>query len=281
MNVDETWAYRARRQDPLVAVEVLRTGTKRPLRVLVRFVSDEFEGREEWVPPARLKTPWRQVDAFIVKEKRWAAVADASLDGETAEDFATHLVFDELIDPELAELRYRTPGVAAIADVDRLARFLDIDAAELRGHPLAFEEDGALIVPWPITELIARRAAERDPDPLLRHVDKSEAEQRRKMMHGEYYRLSRRDPERYLEPEHFVETDEHPYNRPSRELVRQWCGADAVERRDELIELRKEVARLARLVEDATAALRRAGADSDAVSIERDLGVRVETLKDR
>ncbi|BAS11745.1 hypothetical protein AHiyo8_00480 [Arthrobacter sp. Hiyo8] len=52
MEPGESWAYRGRGVDPLVEVRVVRQGTQKPARVLVRFVSDEFEGKEEWVPPA-------------------------------------------------------------------------------------------------------------------------------------------------------------------------------------------------------------------------------------
>lgn len=48
----QRWGYRARSIDRLVEVEVLRVGTRRPLRVLIRLVDDEQEGREEWVLPA-------------------------------------------------------------------------------------------------------------------------------------------------------------------------------------------------------------------------------------
>jgi hypothetical protein len=49
----ESWAYRARQVDDVVAVEVMKLGTQRPARVLVRFVDERFEGRQKWVPPAR------------------------------------------------------------------------------------------------------------------------------------------------------------------------------------------------------------------------------------
>jgi hypothetical protein len=38
----EFWAYRVRRQDPLVQVAVVRLGVKTPQRILVRFVDDEW-----------------------------------------------------------------------------------------------------------------------------------------------------------------------------------------------------------------------------------------------
>lgn len=61
--VGEAWAYRARRQDPLVQVMVLKVGVKTPRRLLIRFVDDDFEGRQNWVPSARLKALWHDVDA--------------------------------------------------------------------------------------------------------------------------------------------------------------------------------------------------------------------------
>jgi hypothetical protein len=60
----ESWAYRARSVDDLVEVVVVRLGSQRPARILVRFVVDHFEGRQEWVPPSRLKVRWEAADEF-------------------------------------------------------------------------------------------------------------------------------------------------------------------------------------------------------------------------
>ncbi len=43
-----------------------------------------MEEREEWVPPARLKVAWADVDAFRAREAQWDAVLDLSLRGDTA-----------------------------------------------------------------------------------------------------------------------------------------------------------------------------------------------------
>lgn len=282
MEVGESWAYRARQSDPLVEVRVVRVGERRPVRVLVRFVGEEFEGREEWVPPARLKVAWSQADEFVAREARWAAVIAASPVRDTAEHYAASSVFDTLIDRELATLGYRDDsGVASIHDVEGLAQFLDVEVAKLRGDPLAFVDGGALVVPWTITERIVRRAIEREPEKVLRQVDKDEAEQREKMLHGEWWRSSVAGEFRHLEASYFVEADEEPYNRPCRELLRRWCRAEAVERHDELVELRKEVVRLAQLVRDAVATLRDAGQGEAAGRVERELGVSVEELRRR
>lgn len=71
MKPGKSRAYRARQVDPLVDVSVVRLGAQKPARVLVRFVDDEFEGREDWVPPARLKVPWSEVEEYRAREERW------------------------------------------------------------------------------------------------------------------------------------------------------------------------------------------------------------------
>ena len=78
MELDERWAYRARAVDELVEVEVVRFGTSRPSRVLFKFVAEVMEGREEWVPPARLKVIWAEVEQFRNREARWHAVSAES-----------------------------------------------------------------------------------------------------------------------------------------------------------------------------------------------------------
>ena len=52
----------------VVEVEVLKLGTQRSARVLVRYVDGRFEGRQEWVPPSRLKVRCAAVDTFRERE---------------------------------------------------------------------------------------------------------------------------------------------------------------------------------------------------------------------
>lgn len=89
---DEVWAYRARGVDPLTPVRVVRHGQNTPPRVLIHFVDEQMEGREEWVPPARLKVPWAEVDDFIAVEARWQAVYDLSPSNEDHEGRAAERV---------------------------------------------------------------------------------------------------------------------------------------------------------------------------------------------
>src|SRR5436305_4290521 len=95
MEIGEIWAYRARQQDALARVEILKIGTKRPPRVQVRFLDEQFEGRQDWVPPARLKTRWEDAEQWLAAERRWQAVMDASVHArESVEHKAAEFVFD-------------------------------------------------------------------------------------------------------------------------------------------------------------------------------------------
>jgi hypothetical protein len=60
---DEVWAYRARCGDAVTPVRVLRLGTKKPARLLVRSEHPAQEGHEQWVPPDRPKV-WENSDAI-------------------------------------------------------------------------------------------------------------------------------------------------------------------------------------------------------------------------
>jgi hypothetical protein len=208
MEPGENWAYRARAVDDLVEVKVLRLGTKKPPRVLVHFLDDHFEGREDWVPPARLKVIWSGVEEYVARERHWAAVSGAFPVADTAGEYAAGHVIEEYLDRELAGVQYGSAaGVCSIYDVAGLARFLDVDAAQLTSHPLAFSDGEALVVPWPITELIARRVAQRNPEPILRHVAKDETAYRYKLMHGEASPHSRNG---HIEADFFAEHIDAP-----------------------------------------------------------------------
>ena len=48
--------------DALAQVTVVRLCTQRLARVLVKFTDEAFEGRQEWMPTARLKAHWEHVN---------------------------------------------------------------------------------------------------------------------------------------------------------------------------------------------------------------------------
>lgn len=265
--IGERWAYRARANDPLVEVEVARIGVKKPTRLLVRFMDEEFEGLRDWVPPARLKVPWSDVEEYRAREARWDRVYASSPERESIEEEGAQKVFDLVIDDGHATLDYRSDGVTRIHDVGGLAAKLQIGPDLLRSNPASFDEDGDIIVPWPTTLLIAKRAAELDPQPILESVDRDEAKARREAVHG-WYTGGRNG--HWVEPEFCIQWDEG-HRKPVRAMLREWCGVEAVGLREELASLRYEVRRLTGIVEVAVDELRGASAARPADRIERAL----------
>lgn len=84
VEVGQSWAYRSRPGDALAQVTVIRLGTQRAARVLVTFTDEAFQGRQEWVPPGRLKARQELVDEFLAHEARWNRIP--ALPGETGQD---------------------------------------------------------------------------------------------------------------------------------------------------------------------------------------------------
>lgn len=279
MQPGERWGYRARANDAPVEVELLRIGTKRPLRVLVRFVEAEHEGLEHWVPPARLKAPWTEMSGWLAHEERWSRVCEASGQiYDCAEEHALHMVFDHLRPTgwTVASPGYnRTAGVLRIHDVEQLITTLDLERDVVLGHPLAFPEGTDWIVPWAVTEQVVQRLARLNASSLLTAVDAMETEAAHEAVWGRLY--GHGGEQRLAPPEWCAEHD--LTWRPARDLVRTWCGASAGHRHEELIALRAEVVRLGELIESAIAALRASGDDRRADALECDLGVPIAVLR--
>lgn len=273
LQIGESWAYRQKKNDPVTCVEVQRVGTSKPARVLVRFVGNEYEGRQEWVPPSRLKVRWAGVDEWRRRDNQWTALREASefIRGTTV-DLALNIVEDQLRDCVPAEFLYNSDsGIMRILDVDALIADLELDRDEVTGDPVSFlDTDGALVVPWRVTQKIVHRLTRKHADALMQKVETDEREAQQHNLWG------CRSGRSWISAEICAEVDEE--FSPARELVRQWCGAEAKDRYDELVALRAEVTRLGGLIERSIAALRRAGS-GEADLIERELGIPLEALQ--
>jgi hypothetical protein len=264
--VGEVWAYRARGQDPLVQVAVVRLGVKSPQRVLVRFVDDEFEGLQDWVPPARLKVPWNEVEEYVARERRWEEVLRPSLDASDTEESAVSTVFDLAIPKNLAELGWNAArGTIKIHDLAGLANLLEVSPAVLR-PPTSFEEDGDLISPWTVAIAAAQRAAEREPHKILADVEKDEATARRDSTYGHWLGRRRREQD-WIPPEVCQRVDAE-HGQPVRAILRGWCGADAVDLRAEIAALRNNASASSKVAAEAIELLRRHGHTRDANALE-------------
>lgn len=274
MEMGEEWAYRPSPKaigTPVHRVKIVRIGGPRRYgAVHVRFLDGEDADVQEWVNPSTLLVPWSQVEVFRADDEREASAAEASCTVRgSAELEAARVVFG-FVKPKNRVRLWRgkaDAGVLEIKDFDGTATWLGLDAQELRATPLLFENrNGLCIAPWSVTEIVARRLADKLADVVLEEMSRRHEalaqDQNQKFSWNR--RLS--DKERRAE-EALLKT------------LGEWCGQDKAERYDELVALRAEVIRLGELVEKATKELRQRGHHVIAATIERDLGVHIATLR--
>ncbi|WP_127361678.1 PE-PGRS family protein [Actinacidiphila soli] len=276
MEIGESWAYRARAKDwggAVSRVEVVRLGGPRNSgRVHVRFLEGEETGLQEWVAADCLLAPWPDVEVFRTDDAAELALAEASREVRgTAAFEAARLVLGFVRPKKSVRLRrgVADAGVLEIARLDGTAALLELDLVDLRADPMLYESqkrNGLCLVGWPVTERIARRAAERFADEILPETESRQQALAEERAQSAWQSWQRRD-DRKLDAEQAV-----------LRTVREWCGEERADRYDELIALRAEVLRLGKLVERAVRALRDRGHGVTASTIERDLGVDISSL---
>lgn len=275
----ERWAYRQNGPKPLEEIEVLKIGVKKPPRVLVRWVRPEAEGREEWVPPGRLKCLWSEVDDLRAKESKWAAVVAPSEAMTVLERKTAWIVFAETIPEAIADIAYSRPeGIGYINDEDMLAELLDMNVSAFHAHEAVYREDDRLIVPWPITEAIILRAAQKYSLKIKAYVESHEAKIEEELLHGYTSEWEKGKP-RYVSPEVLRARSWGDEERQILNQLRSWCGGETVLAWDELDALRKEVVRLGELLDDTITVLARAGLAEEAERLQGRVGVPAATLR--
>jgi hypothetical protein len=257
---------------------VLRIGKERPLRAKVRFLDDEFEGREDWVPVARLKALWAELGSWQAREERWEAVRHAAAPASSSPGYwAADYVLSSVADIGVEIGCGRNATVLLISDPKALADLVGLTTNELAEDPLAFvDDDGSLVAPWATAERVARRLAPLRAKQLLAGIERREAEARGRALHGHYYELAG-GKACYRTPEDCAELNERW--QPGHDLVREWCGAEAVNRHDEIQALRDEVLRLSEILDRAIRELAWAGKASIAAKIGRQLDFSLETAR--
>ncbi|MEU6578280.1 hypothetical protein [Streptomyces sp. NPDC046805] len=281
MEEGERWAHRAApHHGPVEEAEVLKIGAQRPLRIKVRFVAEEAEGREEWVPSARLRALWQDKDAWLAREQQWSELTKDSPDDEDPAFRAIIILLDQRFWDGLVTfgVNYRDRGLLYVEDVPVLAALLDVPEHFFHTDPRAFTDtDGTLTAPWPTTVEVARLLARTQADHLVTLLGQHERQAQQEAIYGRYYRGRGKNPGTYISPEICAEVDRN--SKPARDLLRQWCGTEAVESHEELKALRDEVLRIGKLTEQAIGCLRQAGQTKAADRFERELGIPLETLR--
>ncbi|MBT2501427.1 hypothetical protein [Curtobacterium sp. ISL-83] len=215
---------------------MLAVGDKRPLRVRIELLADEWQGERRWVPPARLEVLWEDRHEYIEFDRRLRAVqawTPERLERRTAEH-----VFIKLIPLEIAEFNADVGGTSVIHDVPATARLLGLSQDELRADP-AVLHDGELIVPWPTTELMVRTAATKFPDKLLTEIEAEERKLNEDMLNGTVL-TDLEGNDHHLGPVE-VRAMFEKHRRPHLDKLREWIGVeratDMLERRELLIRL--------------------------------------------
>ena len=272
------WAYRERPRaldEPVHRVKIVARRRNGGAVRVVRLDGDN-EGLPEWVSSGSLLCPWTVIDRRLDDERHVLAVREASSQaGGTVESEAAAFVLQHsglgrrvIIGRSKADT-----GVLRIGNVAVAAEQLQLDLATLANdYPLAYTDRyGVLIGPWPMSLCVVKRAAEVFASAVLEAVHREEAGWRTGALYRSGYTSSLGARGRERQPD-------DKRGEQVRALVREWCGEAPVQRFDELLALRTEVARLGTLIERAIHGLRKHGASATAATIERDLGVPISTL---
>lgn len=148
----DRWAYRGLSDTRVTEAEILRVGTKRPARIKVRLLDDEFEGDEPWVSTAHLWVPWSDVEALRSELGRWHRVRSEV--PSYAEVTTSWFLTEGVLGSAFSYHDYRT-GVGIIHDADQVAAVTGLPTTDL-DDPNGFDEPDGRVVGWRVVEKITR-----------------------------------------------------------------------------------------------------------------------------
>lgn len=274
MEPGELLAYRKRAIDPLEPVTYLRHrrgNAKKDMYSLVRFESEDADGREEWVPDGRLKCPWDEAEKFEAVERQWAPVLLASRIDRATEEATWRVLEVALLDGLLGNTcppahvpNQSSSSWYSFVNLDSLSELTGIAVDVLRGDPTSFEQDGEWVLPASTAALIAEKLAARDPAPILKQVERDEQELEAEQRHQKMVNPHSSPPQGFLQGWEEREA--------SCRLRRQWVGADSVNLRQQALDSEQEIERLRGLVEWSIGKLEGYGHKSSAQTLRRYLG---------
>jgi hypothetical protein len=256
------WAYfPSTRSDP-IRVEVRRLGTVTPIRHLVCFLGDEWEGHEERVVPSRLRYPWSEVEARTADAAALTALL-AHGDPTTGEDLAADYIAETFLGSMVRrQTRSGRLGLLDVLDAEATARTsgLPLDDVRCDGH----EFDGMLTVPWPTATTILAAVAKANAGPVLSYV---RAEEKRGLREASFgVQSGRGKSATYQTPESRQESFE-AIDRPTLDVLTAWVGVEAVTAEQRYAEA-LALSRLAYDIADAALlALRRADRKPEALRL--------------
>lgn len=251
-------------------VEVVKEGPPRSNKVKVRRLDGEYEGLEEWVPKVRLVAPWEEAEALLEDERRMFEALDATDDVyDTVPYKAVQKVFFALPPGEGSDgVFFGHKAIESellnIEDLDAAQRRLGLSAEELLAEPHSYvDRFGEYKAPFGAAVKVAKHCCRTFTRDILRYVQAEEDALKDAIVSGYYtfpdrrYRIWRdKDGFEILRTraEEWLAEEESIFA-----LIREWCGQEAVQEFDQVLELREEVDRLRELVADTAQWLRYSG----------------------
>jgi len=270
MNIGERWAFRRDRTSRWAEVQIKAVGVKRPPRVRVEFVEDRFEGKTEWVSPSRLEVLWDDLPAYDKRDRRWRALKDAPRPTQV-EERAAEIVVPLVIGSEVATLSWTGyNGALVVYDLDALLAVLSWPADVLLGDELTIVEDGETWIPWRVTRSVIEELVPRQATQIFQKIEARERDDQRKSVTGYDFRWTR-NSELISIPGEVAARYTEKHQTPVFDQVRRWIGSETSTDRDELVELRREVARLGRLTQRAINKVRELRSPKFADQLEHEL----------
>jgi hypothetical protein len=258
------WAYLSTPRAFPIRVKVLRLGTKTPIRHLVCFLGDEWEGHEERVIPSRLRYPWSEVEARLADQAALTALlayGDPTIGEDLAADYITDTFLGLMVRRQTRSGRL---GLLDVLDAEATAQTngLPLDDVRRDGH----EFDGVLTVPWATATAIFAATARANAGTVLSHVRAEEKQGLREASFGK--RFGKGKTASYRRPDACEESFEE-LMRPTLDVLAAWVGQNAASVKQRY----QEALALSRLAYDiadtALLALRRADRKPEALRLYR------------
>ncbi len=256
-NPGEVWGYRVGRKlcAPLSPVEVVTPPAKR--RVLIRHVEGPQAGEQEDVPLQRLVVPWTEAADFMEDERQLKAVYDTPWgDYGTLELEAVLTVANGAFEYPLYYVTpgygEEPPGVLTSSFFPSFAEAIGMTEEELLEFPNAYvDRAGVYRAPFVATVEITKRYCQHDPTNVLEGTQILE-DQLEALASTAHFPFG-------MPVDHAYAADNIRRVRPALDLLRTWCGGEALDEWSEIETLRAEVDRLQELIENIADQIHRAG----------------------
>lgn len=249
MEIGERWAYEIPKVYTLTEVIVMKIGTRKPARVLIRFIDDEFEGGTEWVTPLRLKGLWSEVEALNQRRTAWVVMLSKADGFSDLESCASDQMFFRYIPASVAKMLHSngSEGITQVFDWPSVEDLTGVAKVSVSAD--IFQQHGDSYVSWETTLAIIKGYASNHATQVLADLERDEIVERREAVFGRQYPRGGD----YVWPEHCAEYYDE-FTGPMNDLLRSWVGG-ALAERNELIAAREANWKVVELLNSAIESL--------------------------